>query len=590
MRRLLKTSFKTLAYGAFFVVALAFFVYRTLPLDQVQAYLVRKAADEHNLDLEITELHTAGVAGLEMSGVMLRARPSAEEREALSRARERRRQWEAGQAEKKKADGEGAAEGATAEGDDEGAAKVAASKPAKGAKGKPDAAPESAADAKGAEAVEGTESADGTAAKGKGAKGKLADAKGAKGKADAEDQPPPLPTGPQPMFIDRVAVKVNPLKLIMGDLSASLELEALGGQATADLAKDAQGVRINAQWAGMSLTQVPALRSKVGLPFAGDLGGKVALTVPPATDGAGLDMANVTGEVELLVTEGQLGPAKTVPQGSALHDALSAAMFVGMPADQIPAEIESDLPRIRFTRFGGLIGFEGGKATLKDFLIEGPDVVGDIVGHFVLASQFTKWAPRLHQRFKFTDEFLAVKENQTLQAILQGSPKVRLATDPEGYVGIQYTGFITQPKPSFTKYNSVRPRPRPGAGGAADARGKLGANSGAAAARVTKGRMPAKRNGRLPGAGRSLTGAAKLGTNRAEPLPPPEPTEALPAIDPSVAAPGEPIIDVPEPVEMPEPTDAPEEEPAANPDDTTGEGAGGDETQPGDGDGNDNGE
>ena len=46
MGRLLKNALRWGAYTVFLLAALAFFVYLTLPVDEIKAYLVRKAADK----------------------------------------------------------------------------------------------------------------------------------------------------------------------------------------------------------------------------------------------------------------------------------------------------------------------------------------------------------------------------------------------------------------------------------------------------------------------------------------------------------------------------------------------------------------
>lgn len=503
MSTFLKFGLKGVAYTAFFLAALVFFVYLTLPLEQIETWLVRKAADEHNLDLEISSLRTKGVFGIEMAGVMLRPRPTLEQMEALSRARERRRQWELAQAEKK-------AQAQSSEGQ-------AAEKPAKTVRSAAASAPGSVAASAAAEAA---------------------------AQPEAQEQPPPLPVGPQPLLLDDVRVSLSAWDLLKGRVQGTLSVEALGGTLQAKLEQGEESAQFTAKWEQLMLEQLPVLRAKVGMPFAGQMIGEADLQIP-LSQSKRPDLAQITGQLQFLMLDGQLGPAPTVPAGSSLHEALVTVMFKGVPSDQIPAEIVSDLPALRFTRMGGDLIFDGGRATLKDFRIEGPDMVGDIVGRLEMASQFSKWVVRLHQRFKFTEEFLAVKENQTLQTLMQGNSRVRQSIDGEGYMGLQYSGFLSALKPLFVAYNSVRPRPRgagaapkaPAAGGAAAAARRAGAGGvGARAGRA--GVQAGRARPRVGSKASNIKPRAPIAVEPkvAEPLPAvvEEPVEELPIEDPVV--------------------------------------------------------
>ena len=84
MSKGLKSALKYLGYTCFFVFAATCFVYLTLPLEEVQAYLERKAGDEYNMDLEIVDLDTWGIGGIELTGVTLKPRPTAKQLEEIA--------------------------------------------------------------------------------------------------------------------------------------------------------------------------------------------------------------------------------------------------------------------------------------------------------------------------------------------------------------------------------------------------------------------------------------------------------------------------------------------------------------------------
>ena len=81
MKKLLKGLLKFSGYLGFFLVALVFFVYLTLPLDQAKAFVIRYAADEHNLDVEMDDISINGLSSITITGATITPRATAEELE-----------------------------------------------------------------------------------------------------------------------------------------------------------------------------------------------------------------------------------------------------------------------------------------------------------------------------------------------------------------------------------------------------------------------------------------------------------------------------------------------------------------------------
>lgn len=438
----LKTALKALAYIAFFVAALVLFVVLTLPLDALEDYLVRKASDEYGADLEITELSMWGLSGLEFEGVTLTPRPSPEEIAEIRAAREARAAWEARQKEKAAAvEGEGAAgtAGAAAEtaGDptakpsDPAAAVAAAARAARATDGEGTGDPTEGGEATGAPAA------------GDGAmKARAARAARLAAAPPAEDKPPPVPAGPQPLFVESLRVRVALMKLV-GDLSdgqvfneaGEVELEAamLGGTIAARVERTAEHFDITASFRGLDLSRMALLGELLPLPIVGGFDGEVDLEVP--VDDAGRPrLASTTGQVSLTMSDAVIGPGRI--ESDSLRNV--GGFF--------------DVPRLRLDAFGGKIAFEQRRASFEDFAFRGKDLEGDLSGEVQLANSVEQFNPRAYLRFKFGDEFL--EREKGIGVLMRTVPEIKRGTAGDGF-----TGFAVS-KNARTQRLAWRPTPR----------------------------------------------------------------------------------------------------------------------------------
>ncbi|MCA9546359.1 MAG: type II secretion system protein GspN [Myxococcales bacterium] len=442
MGRLLKNALRWGAYTVFLLAALAFFVYLTLPVDEIKAYLVRKAADEHQMQLDITELKVAGLGGVELRGVTITPMPTPEEREALARAQEARKAWREAKKAAEAAEAEGGSTGddATGAAADEDApkgkakdtkAKAAAKADGDDGEGADDAAADAGKPAKVAKAPKAKDS-------------KPKDAKAAEKKA--EDEPPPLPPAAVPIFIERLSAKVAPFKLMRGAVEASVDAELMGGRLAVQVAQGSETLTVKGDWEGLSIEQLPFAPKRkkividespqgkdepqVDLALIGALEGDVDLEVP--LKGKKPELSKITGSLTVRVVNALLGPGQIFSRDMGFFD----------------------VPRIRMAQVGGGLRFEKRKATFEDFKLTGKDLEGDIDGHIQLADSLKAWGPRAHLRFKFSEEFL--KTNKDVNTALKGLPKIRRATDPEGFIGLQVTGSLKDVKTRLTKTSVYR--------------------------------------------------------------------------------------------------------------------------------------
>lgn len=408
MNKAFKAVVKYAGYTVFFVAALVVFVWLTLPLDAVQSYLVRKMADEHNADLSVVELTTWGLSGIEARGVSLVPRPTPEQQEALQQAREARKAWE--EAQKKKAEGKGEEASGTAEAGATAEAAPADGKAAPAAEGTPAADPA---------AVAATVTKPGKAAPPPKGKAKAA----ASGAAEPEAaKPPPMPTGPRPLYLDALRARVDPLKLLRGDIEGSLEVEALGGTLNAQFQQSREQMALDAAWEGLDLAQLAVLERYIPLPLLGAFGGEIALAAPRDDEGK-MRLRELAGHVDLKITRGAVGPG--------CIESKKLANFGCF-----------EVPRARIEQLAGRMEFDKRRADFKDFAFKGQDLEGELTGYIQLADQVSGWRPRAHLRFKFSDDFL--KEHSSVKSALNVGTIRRGQAD--GFTGFAVTGTLGDQK------------------------------------------------------------------------------------------------------------------------------------------------
>ncbi len=416
----LKAALKALGYVVFFIAALLFFVYVTLPLDALESYMVRKASDEYGADLEITELSMWGLSGLEMEGVTLTPRPTPEEITEIREAREARAAWQARQQAK--------------------AAEAEADEPEEKAGEKADPAGAPAAGKPGAD--------DGPT---KGAPGPKTTTKAQMDKAAAEkaaedDKPPPVPAGPQPLYVESLRARVALGKLI-GDLmdgkllnedaEAVLEARLLGGSIEARVEKNSENTHLVANFAGLDLAQLTVLRALLPLPVVGAFDGEIDLEVPLDDDGK-LRLASAGGHLSLSLSNAVLGPGRI--ESDDLRN------FGGF----------FDVPRLTLAQFGGKINFERRRAVFEDFAFRGKDLEGDLTGYVQLANKLERFNPRAYLRFKFAEDFL--EREKGIGVLMRTVPQIKRGTGGDGYTGFAVS-MRNDPK-TRKKRLAWRPTPR----------------------------------------------------------------------------------------------------------------------------------
>lgn len=373
----LRGLLKFLGYTAFFLVALVFFVYLTLPLGEVQDFLTRKAADEYNAELIFADedgLDTCGLTCVEANAVKIKFRGTPEER-AEHTAKLKAYQAEMKALREAKADAKA------------GGAKSAAS------------------------AAPGSDStADGTGAK------TAKDAKGSKGTKPADDRPKRPKEPSKTIELDRLKIAAAPFKLIGGTIDGSLEAELLKGTVEAQVAQSDEEITLTGTVTDLDASQLDALRQIIDLPIVGTLSSEMDLVVPIKEDRKGKqgpDLEGITGTVGLTIANAALGPGQIIPKGK------NAFPF--------------DVPKTRIQSLGGQLVFARKRATFENFKIRGKDLEGEVTGYSMLRPKLKDWRLNAHINFKFTEAFLA--KNRDVKLAMKNSAYLK-----KGRSG-DYTGF-----------------------------------------------------------------------------------------------------------------------------------------------------
>jgi type II secretion system protein N len=378
-----KTIGRYLGYGAFFLFALVFFVWLTLPLDAVRDLIIRKASAEHGLDVEIVELDTWGLTGVAAEGVTIRPRPTLEQIAEIEEARQALADWEAAQKAKVEKEGEDAA-------------------------GKDDDKKNEADNKTALEA-----STD-----------KVKEAVARKDKRQTPDDPKPVvPTGPLPIDIESLRARVGLWDLLSNDMSGELEATLAGGTVEANFDQSTETVHLEGKWADIDLRLLGPLRSAIPLPVEGSFAGDLELEVPVTDDGK-LRLASTLGHLDARMATAAVGP------GRIESEKLGAFPYV-------------DIPRVRVDSMDMRIKFEKRRGEFERFDIAGKDIEGQVAGYIQLAPKLELWGPRAHLRFKFSDAFLA--KNADVKVIMTSVPYIKRGQS-EGYTGFSISGTVAKPR------------------------------------------------------------------------------------------------------------------------------------------------
>jgi type II secretion system protein N len=282
---------------------------------------------------------------------------------------------------------------------------------------------------------------------------------------------------PNTYVIERAAARIALLPLLIGKVSVSFQLTALGGEIEGKYEVSPSSKDMAVEWKaeGISLAQIsgPLLSKVISLPITGKLktSGEMALEggKPPSAE----------GKISLACVDCKLGDGKSK---------------LAIPGDQFLAQGITLTQAIRLGEFGGDINFKEGHGQIESFTGKSKDLELSLEGGIDLRSPITRSGVKAFLKFKFTD---SLRKALSVLELLENQPKLQRAKTSDGFFGIAMTGTLTSLNPYPSKsppagMNAPRVSRRPGPAGP-----RTAPTTGAPVGRA--GSVPPPRAPSLPG-------------------------------------------------------------------------------------------
>ena len=247
---------------------------------------------------------------------------------------------------------------------------------------------------------------------------------------------------PVEVTFERVLVRVSLWSLIQGDVGVSFEVEVAGGALEGEYEQTDETVHLEAKIESVDLRQIGVIRSLIGLPVAGTLGGTVDVTLererprdptatpqPPSTPAE--ERPETTGNVNLTIAGLAIGDgqAKFVPTG--MRDGIRIA------------RINAGDLRLRLSVRNGTAQIEELAARTSHIDLQG-------AGTIRLREAIANSIVDVMLRFKFGDEYRNQNElTRTMFLLMDVLPEVQSARTPDGFLQFRFSGVLSQtPRPS----------------------------------------------------------------------------------------------------------------------------------------------
>ncbi|HMU39588.1 MAG TPA: type II secretion system protein GspN [Pseudomonadota bacterium] len=258
--------------------------------------------------------------------------------------------------------------------------------------------------------------------------------------ADLGATPKAMP--PLPLTVDRIDVRLHPVDALFGTKSGRLEVEAFGGEVTADGSQGSDGVAVTLQSHDITLGRVSAISGLLPLPMIGTAGLSLQIAIPnqkqllppagrpvaaPPVSAAAprLDLAKAEGKIDLLLSQASVGDGK--------------AKLV-IPGDPFLSQGVT-FPRIRLGDVIGKVTIERGRAKIVDLHAKSPDVELWIDGQVELRDPLDFSELRLYVRFKPSAQLVAREPTLELVTNSQSQGKRQ-----DGALGFAVTGTLANPR------------------------------------------------------------------------------------------------------------------------------------------------
>jgi type II secretion system protein N len=241
---------------------------------------------------------------------------------------------------------------------------------------------------------------------------------------------PPTPDGkakpPETMTIDDAHARVSLLRLLFGTVYVSFGADAFGGDVSGYTSDADKARTISLELEGVDTSKVTPLKTLVGLPMTGTLGGTAELKLP------GGKWAKASGKIDLKIT------GLTVGNGKAkIHDTIA-------------------LPKLNAGQAVFKAEIHNGELSIQQFTAKGSDLEFTAAGKVRLRDPIGNSLAELTARFKFSDAYknkndmtrgLFGAPGSKVPGMFDLDPKIKSAKRPDGFYAWTLTGPLSHLTP-----------------------------------------------------------------------------------------------------------------------------------------------
>jgi type II secretion system protein N len=222
---------------------------------------------------------------------------------------------------------------------------------------------------------------------------------------------------PMTILIDEASARISLRSLLVGDLGVSYDVVVGGGTIEGDYETDDETQHVEAEIEDVNLLSLGFVRSAVGLPVRGKLGGTIDVTL-------GAEPAQSTGSVKLAITGLQIGDGR-------------AKLAIGGMRDGITIE------RIDAGDLNVELVIEEGVARVEELTANGPDIELAAGGTIRLAQPVDMSRLDLLLRFKFQDGYRERNDRtRALFSLVDLTPQLRSAKTNDGALQYRINGSL----------------------------------------------------------------------------------------------------------------------------------------------------
>jgi len=245
--------------------------------------------------------------------------------------------------------------------------------------------------------------------------------------------------------IDRTTVRVAMLPLLIGRVRINFHVEMLGGTIDGSTEKSGEDRKVEVELAKLSIGDLGALVSTIGLPMAGELRGHASLSLPEGK------LSKATGAIDLTIADFSVADGKTK-----IKDTIA-------------------LPRMNVGDLVLECDVAGGVVKVTKFAAAGQDLDFSADGKITLRDTFAESQADLYLKFRFSDKYknkddktkaLFGTPGSSAPALFEiADPRLRQSKRPDGFYSWRAWGMLKTLRFDPAPAGGASPRGPAGAGG-----------------------------------------------------------------------------------------------------------------------------